>query len=190
MRHFLAPLAVPLLAQRVQPSASPAALVLLARPPLPTPARPPCTCSAAVPRTWHVTRRAQRQRPAASGVPTDDDVQRDHGPRRRGARHPRGPVRPRTGRSVDSRSGGAIEGTEGPASVSSLCASSADSTRCRRPRPLRVRRGARGHHRDDVRRDRCITPSRPLVTFAAMSGDHLRRDQHASMRSDAWSTLA
>jgi hypothetical protein len=182
MRHFLAPLAVPLLAQRVQPPASPAALVPMARAPLPAPARPPCTCSAAVPCPWHVTRRAQRERPAAPRVPTDDDVQRDHGPRRRGTRHPRGPVRPRTGRSVDSRSGGAIEGTEGPASVLSLCASCADSTRCGRPRPLPDRRGARGHHRDDVRRDRRITASRPLVTFAAICGDHLRRDQQASRR--------
>jgi hypothetical protein len=44
------------------------------------------------------------------------------------------------------------------------------------------RRGARGHHRDDVRRDRSITASRPLLTFAAIRGDHLRRDQQSDGR--------
>src|SRR5262249_32379410 len=51
---------------------------------------------------------------AAPRVPIDDDVQRDHSPRRRGARHPCGPVRPRRGRTVTSRSGGAIEGEDIP----------------------------------------------------------------------------
>lgn len=180
MRHFLALLAVSLLALRVQPSPPPAALVPPTRDPLPAPAPPPCTRPAAVPRPRHVTRRAERQRPAASGVPTNDDVQRHHGPRRRGTRHPREPVQPRTGRSVDSRSGGAIEGPEVPAPCPRYVRRVPTVPDAAVPRPLPALRGARGHHRDDLRRDRRITPSRPLVTFAAIGGDHLRRDQHQS----------
>jgi hypothetical protein len=124
MRHFLA-LPVSLLPHRVHPSTASAPLVALARDPLAVASRAPRTRPPAVLRSRHVTRQAQRHHPAASRVPTDDDVQRDHGPLRCQARHPRGPVRPKTGRTATSRSGGAIEGTEGPASVSSLCASHA-----------------------------------------------------------------
>jgi hypothetical protein len=177
MRHFLAPLAVPLLAQRVQPPASPAALVPMSRAPLPAPARPPCTCSAAVPRPCHVTPSAQRERPAASGVPTDDDVQRDHGPRRRGTRHPRGPVRPRTGRSVDSRSGGAIEGPEVPAPCPRYVRRAPTVPDAAVPRPIPALAVLAVITVMTFAAIPWITPSRPLVTFAATRGDHLRRDQ-------------
>jgi hypothetical protein len=36
----------------------------------------------------------------------------------------------------------------------------------------------------DFRRVRWITPSRPLMTFAAIRGDHRRRDQRDSMLSE------
>lgn len=179
MRHFLA-LPVSLLPHRVHPPTASAPLVALARGPLAVAPRVPRTRPPAVLRSRHVTRQAQRHRPAASRVPTDDDVQRDHGPLRCQARHPRGPVRPKTGRTATSRSGGAIEGTEGPASVSSLCASHprlhdgdvAGAAPTRRGHVLH-----RDHHRDVLRRDRRLMPWRRLVLFAAIRGDHLCRDQ-------------
>jgi hypothetical protein len=179
MRHFLSLQSVSQLAHRVHPSPTSTLLVALACVPLPIATRSSRTRLPAVPRSRHIARHAQRDRPAASWIPTDDDVQCDHGPRRREARHPRGPVRPKTGRTVTSRSSGAIEGTEVPASVSSLCASCADSSRCARRIPRQLLRGARGHRRGDVHRDRRITASRSPVLFAAIRGDHLRRDQQA-----------
>lgn len=183
MRHFLA-LPVSLLPHRVHPPTASAPLVALARGPLAVAPRVPRTRPPAVLRSRHVTRQAQRHRPAASRVPTDDDVQRDHGPLRCQARHPRGPVRPKTGRTATSRSGGAIEGTEGPASVSSLCASHprlhdgdvAGAAPTRRGHVLH-----RDHHRDVLRRDRRLMPWRRLVLFAAIRGDHLCRDQQAQV---------
>lgn len=56
----------------------------------------PCALATAVPRANDVAQRAQENGATAVGGLTDDDVQRDHGPRRRrGARLPRGPVRTR-----------------------------------------------------------------------------------------------
>ena len=114
MRHFLSQQAVSLLAHRVQPPPSEAPLVAPPSFALPRAAGPSRTSPTAIPRSGHVTRRAQRDRPAASRVPTDDDMQCDHGPRRREARHPRGPVRPKMGRTATSRSAGAIEDPELP----------------------------------------------------------------------------
>jgi hypothetical protein len=165
MRHVLAQLAVSPLAQRVQQPAPPALLVLPSRCALPASPRSSRARWPAVPPPRHVAHRAQRDGAPAVRVPANDDVQRDHGPRRRGARHPRGPVRPKTGRSATSRSGGAIEGTEALLSVPSLC--------------LRRRRRYRGleHAGDDVaaiaqsprRGDWCSSPRSVMTTYAAIN---------------------
>jgi hypothetical protein len=55
-----------------------------------------------------------------------------------------------------------------------MCVGPDSSRGCRRlPHML-----AGGRRRGDAHRDRRITSSRSLVTFAAIGGDHLRRDQH------------
>jgi len=92
MRHFLSPHPVQPLAQRVHQPTAAASLVDLPGYSLPSSSRPPRAPPIAVPSSRHVARRAQRHRPATPRVSTDDDVQGDHGPRRRQARHPRGPV--------------------------------------------------------------------------------------------------
>jgi hypothetical protein len=162
MRHFLSLQPVPQLALRVHPSPPTAPLVALPRDPLPTPPSSSRALPLAVPNARHVAHRAQRERTTAARVPTDDDVQRDHGPRRREARHPRGPVRPKTGRTATSRSRGAIEGTEGPAFVSSLYAS-----------PPRVPRWGLA----------AVRALRPVVTFTAIVGSRPRGHRCPSPRS-------
>ena len=173
MRHFLA-LPVSLLPHRVHPPTASAPLVALARDPLAVASRAPRTRPPAVLRSRHVTRQAQRHRSAASRVPTDDDVQRDHGPLRCQARHPRGPVRPKTGRTATSRSGGAIEGTEGPASVSSLCASHP-----------RLHDGGRRRCRPHTPRPRPspLTATTTVMSFAAIVGSCRRGEWCSSPRS-------
>ena len=80
MRHFLSE-SVPKLAHRVHQPSTPALLIALTGDPLPSAARLPRTRGVAVPRPWQVARRAQRHRPAARRILTDDNVQRDHGRR-------------------------------------------------------------------------------------------------------------
>jgi len=92
MRHFLSLHAVQPLTHRVHPPASPAPLVSLPSDPLPSAACPSRALPITAAGSRHVARRAQRDRPATPRVSTDGDVQRDHGPQRRQARHPRGPV--------------------------------------------------------------------------------------------------
>jgi hypothetical protein len=79
------------------------------------------------------------------------------------------------GRTATLRSAGAIEGAE----VQAPCpryVRRPDSSRGRRRLPHML---ASGRHRGDAHRDHRISSSRSLVTFAAIGGDHLRRDQHA-----------
>ena len=62
----------------------------------------------------------------------------------------------------------------------------ADARACHRLGSLRR---ARRHPPGDVHRGRSITASRPLVTFAAIRGDHLRRDQHLTNKVlNSWYT--
>ena len=91
---------------------------------------------------------------------------------RRGARHPRGPMRPNKGRFATSRSSGAIEGTEGQAPC---------------PRYVRHRGRYRGHSRrgDDAHREPADGWSRPVMTFTAIGGDFLRREQQCSRSRNA-----
>lgn len=180
MRHFLSQHAVSPLAHRVHPTASPASLVPLRRDALSASSRSPGALRIAVPSARDATaHRAQRERAVAPRIPTDDDVQRDHGPRRRDARHPRGPVRPRMGRTATSRSRGAIEGTEFQLRALAMCVEPIvpDVVAIG---PRRVRRDDDGH------RDCSVTRSRSVVLFAAIGGDQLRRDQqaHAGVRRD------
>jgi hypothetical protein len=182
MRHFLSPYAVQPLAHRVHPPTSTALLVSLPTHPLPSSSRPPCARPIAAPSSRHIARRAQRHRPATPRVSTEDDVQRDHGPRRREARHPRGPVRPRMGRTATSRSAGAIEGAEVQAPRPRYVRRALTVADASVGHPFRQRRGVRGHRRDALHRDRRISPSRSLVLFAAIRGDHLRRDQQLFSR--------
>jgi hypothetical protein len=113
MRHFLSVAVTHLPASMRTPSA----LMLLVSPPgfslaLPPPA--PRARGPAVPSSSGVTEDAQQDAAPAGERLADNDVQRDHGPRRRRrrARLPRRPVRTSMGRTATSRSRGAIEGSE------------------------------------------------------------------------------
>jgi len=181
MRHFHSQ-PVSQLAQRMHPSPTLAPLVALACDPLATPAGSSRALPTAVPSSRNVTYRAQRELPAAARIPTGNEVQREHGPRRRHARHPRGPVRPKMGRTATSRSRGAIEGTEGPAFVSSLCAS---TPRVHERETSRLLPSRHPRRRGDLHRDRRPAVSRSPLFFTAIRGDHLRRDQQRSRDQEA-----
>jgi hypothetical protein len=84
------------------------------------------------------------------------------------------------GRTATSRSGGAIEGTEVQAPGPRYVRRAPTVADARASHRLGSLRRARRHPRGDVHRGRLITASRPLVTFAAIRGDHLRRDQPVS----------
>ena len=195
MRHFLS-VAVTHLAASMR---TPSALMLLVSPPgfsLALPSSLPRARGTAVSSSSGVTEDAQQDATPAGERLADNDVQRDHGPRRRRrrARLPRRPVRTRMGRTATSRSRGAIEGSELESPRPRYLASralyrSADAGRAAlRPRcrsrscfskPLPVgHRYQRPHSRADaLRRDRAFTRSRRPVLFAAICGDRLRRDQ-------------
>jgi hypothetical protein len=74
MRHFLSLQPISQLAHRVHPSPASTLLVALACDSLPAAPRSSRAFPAAVPRSRHIARHAQRDRPAASRIPTDDDV--------------------------------------------------------------------------------------------------------------------
>ncbi len=112
MRHFFR-ISVAHLAPGMRTPSAPAPLVPPPRLSLARPTTVPRALRPAVPRASDVTHRAQKDGSAALRSLADDDVQRDHGPRRRRrARLPRGPVPTRMGRTATSRSRGAIEGPE------------------------------------------------------------------------------
>lgn len=112
MRHFFSPPPVPALPSRVPPRTFATSLVPPSRLALTRPPLPPCAVWAAIPPPRQVAQCAEREHAPASRVSANGDVQCDHGPRRRGARLPRGPMRPTTGRCATSRSSGAIEDSE------------------------------------------------------------------------------
>ncbi len=163
MRHLLAPLAVPLLAQRVPKSARPAPLVRLPGVTLTSTPRASRAVGAAVPVPRHVAHRAQRQDLATRRVLANNKLQRDHGPKTRCSTSARtyatqhGSLRDFTVQRSDRGHGGRL-------SVSSLCASSPTVARSRTPS-------------DDLHREHAGGSSRRLMPFTAIGDDFLRRDQ-------------
>jgi hypothetical protein len=177
MRHFLSQRAVALLAHRVHSPTSSAPLVLPTRGSLPCAPLPPRALRPAVPRLPDVAHRAQHHHEATPGAPTDDDVQRDHGPARRDARHPRGPVRPRMGRTATSRSSGAIEGAEVQAPRPRyMCVTVSVTDRAATmPRAVVTVLTFTATAWSPRRGDRCSSPRSVVTTYAAINTRRLSK---------------